>query len=145
MADGKRIDVLPATAFTTARISAPVRATATDALTGEISIVPDGPLWSTPGDMNTSVPVVAVIGQAESPISWKRVPIAVTEIILRNPDGSQRSIVAKGWLVDAEDEVSGVRCALEQPDFSNGQRPEPTVQIPTGRRVVIIMSESVVL
>lgn len=95
--------------------------------------------------MNTAVPIVSVIGQVQSPMSWLRVPIAITQVVLRNPDGSQRTIAAKGWLVDAEDEISGVHCALEQPDFSNGKRPEPTVQIPTGRRVVIVMSESVVL
>lgn len=143
--DGKRVDVLPATAFTTANIAAPVRATIDGVLTGEVTIVPDSPFWSTAGNQNTTAPVVSVIGYAGSPMSWRRVPITITHVILRNPDGSQRTVAAKGWLVDADDEVSGVRCVREQPDFSTGQRAEPTVQIPAGKRVVIIMSETVVL
>ena len=143
--DGKRVDVLPGLSFTTARISGPIRATADHSLVGEVAVLPDGNLWSTSGGLNTSVPVVTAIGKVGAPTSWRRLRVDITHIVIRDQDGSFRSVPAKGWLVDADDEIGGVRCTLEQPDFTSGQKVEPTVQVPEGHRVVIVLSETVVL
>jgi hypothetical protein len=143
--DGKRVDVLPAASFTTATITGPVRATVDRSLTGHVAIQPDTNLWSTAGGRNTAVPVVTVIGKTGRPNNWRRLSIEITHVVLREQDGVLRSVPASGWLVDAADEISGVRCQLERPDFSTGQPVQPTVQVPDGHRVVVVLTETVPL
>lgn len=145
LVDGKKVPVLPAASFTTATISGPVRATVNGSLTGHVAIQPDTNLWHTAGGRNTAVPVVTVIGKTGRPVNWQRVPVEITHVVIREQDGSHRVLPAQGWVVDAADEISGVRCQLERPDFSTGQRVEPTVQVADGRRVVVVLAESVLL
>jgi hypothetical protein len=145
LVDGNRVPVLPAASFTTATISGPVRATKDASLTGHVAIQPDTALWSTAGGRNTAVPVVTVIGKTGRPTNWRRLSVEITHVVLREQDGSHRVVPANGWLVDAVDEISGVRCQLERPDFSTGQPVQPTVQVADGHRVVVVLTETITL
>ena len=142
--DGQRRDVVPATAYTVGKVARPIRATTAGSLTGEVEVVLDHLAWRAPGEGNASAPVVKVIGIAGKPQNWERLPVPITPAIVKNPDGSERRVPTDGWLVDAGDETNGLRCSLEQPDFSQGEA-EPTVQTPAGQAVAIFLSKDILL
>jgi hypothetical protein len=103
-----------------------------------------GRIWNA-GDTNALTPRMIVTFQPSKPINWHRLPMRAVSAEMLLADGTSVTIPVHAFLVDADDEVSGVQCALIRPDFSSGVEQKPTVLIEKGRRVVVFMEKPVPL
>jgi len=79
--DGRRIDVVPACSYAPATISSSITATGEGG--GRVALDMAGTLWSAAGNVNTSAPVVRLLGVAGRPLNWNRVPIKIDRAVIR--------------------------------------------------------------
>lgn len=142
LVDGRRVNVVPLGAYAPATISSSITATSD----GGDRVILDltGSLWSTAGNVNTSAPIVRLIGTAGRPMNWRRVPIKIDRAVIRRPDGTTAEVPADGWVVDAGDETNDVCSSLGAIRGSDGQ-PEPVALVDRGHRVVVMLASDIAL
>jgi hypothetical protein len=140
--DGQRVNVVPSGSFAPATIASSITATVEGG--GRVALDMAGTLWSAGSNMNTSAPVVRLLGVAGRPLNWSRVPIKIDRAVIRRPDGTTTDVSADGWVVDAEDEMNDARSTLGAIRDANGQ-PEPVAVIEKGRQVVVMLASDIAL
>jgi hypothetical protein len=103
-----------------------------------------GRTWKA-GNSNALTPAMILTFQPGKPSNWGRLPMQAVSAEMLLADGTSVTLPAHATLVDADDEGWGVQCALIRPDFSGPNAPKPTVLVEKGRRVVVMMDESLPL